>query len=274
MARPLGLSSIMLQNRLTDESLGAARDRGFSCVEVSIPVDDPLQTDDGAVRDVREAIERAGLYTWSIHAPFGGPADLSHPDELAWRDAVGLVSRACEVGAELGARYAVIHAGLLGEDEAESELRRRQSIRSINYLLKRCSQLGIRLAIEYLPANKPRLGNDAEQILQCLRISDGEACVCLDTNHANLRRPLADEMRALGDRVETLHISDNDGVQERHLMPGEGVIDWPEFLELLDEISYDGPLMIEAHGGETIEECLTLAATAAQKHLGWEGPDA
>jgi sugar phosphate isomerase/epimerase len=68
---------------------------------------------------------------------------------------------------------------------------------------------------------------------------------CLDVNHANLRENPADTVRWLGHRLLTLHISDNDGVDERHWMPGRGVINWLEFLGALEDSAYSGTLVYE-----------------------------
>ncbi|MGC9320464.1 MAG: sugar phosphate isomerase/epimerase family protein [Armatimonadota bacterium] len=273
MYRPLGISSTMLDQHLTAENLQAARTRGITHLEVYVAPDGALFAEDEEVARLAEGAAEAGLTLWSVHAPFGGEVDLSTTDELARRKAVGAVRRACEVAAGLGAKYMVVHAGLAAEDEHEHELRARQSMRSINCLLKRGSQLGVKVALEYLPANKPRLGNNSIELLESLRLCDGDACVCLDTNHANLSEPLDMAVRTLGDSIETLHISDNDGHEERHMLPGRGVIDWEQFMTLLDEIGYEGPLLLEATGGEGIPDLLEKSVAAACEHLGWEGPD-
>lgn len=54
-----------------------------------------------------------------------------------------------------------------------------------------------------------------------------EAMVCFDTNHLLLESH-ADFIGALGDRIATIHLSDYDGRDERHWLPGRGVIDWPD----------------------------------------------
>ncbi len=273
MHRPLGISSTMFAEQFTDENLQAAAAAGIETLEVYVPVDGELYGDDATVARVGRAVERAGLSVWSIHAPFGGVVDLSAPDELQRRQSVGAVERAAEIGAHLGAALVVIHAGLSSEDEEEHQLRWRQSLRSVNCLLKRTAQLGLRLAIEYLPANKPRLCNSSTGILEFFSLCDGEASVCLDTNHANLREPLADAVRALGERIATVHISDNDGLQERHAMPGDGVIDWTELITLFDEIGYTGPLLYEVTGAEDVPALMKRVAANARELLGWRDAD-
>ena len=71
--------------------------------------------------------------------------------------------------------------------------------------------------------------------------------ICLDTGHcAVFGIQPADAVRMLGkDMLKTLHVHDNDGVQDRHWIPFTGVIDWVDFRHALQEIGFDGCLSIE-----------------------------
>ncbi len=272
MHRQLGISSAMLGQQLTRENLAAAAAAGIEVLEIYVPAGSELSEQDTAVECLGEMTREMGLGVWSVHAPFGGEVDLSSLDEFQRRASVDAAARAAAVARALGARLIVVHAGLSAEDGDERQLRWRESLRSINSLIKRCAQLGVRATIEYLPANKPRLCNDSARILEFLSVCDGDPGICLDTNHANLGEPLAQAVRTLGPRIETLHISDNDGEQERHEMPGNGVIDWAEFAALLDEIGYAGPLMYEVNAAENASELMATTAANAREYFGWEGP--
>ena len=98
---------------------------------------------------------------------------------------------------------------------------------------------GYKLALELLP--RTCLGNTAAELLAILDGFGDEFGVCLDVNHLMGRiRELPDETRLLGDRLLSLHISDYDGVDECHFMPGTQNIDWPPFIKALTDIGYDG----------------------------------
>ncbi len=268
MQRALGISTTMLGTPIDANDLARAGDLGITHLEVFV-------APDGSGQDASdfEMIGEDALSVWSVHAPFGGDVDLSAPDECTRRRSVRQVLDACKVASDLEANYVVVHAGLSTGDEEEQSLRRTQSMRSLNELLERTCALPVRLAIEYLPANKPRLCNDSAEICEVLSLCDGSPGVCLDTNHANLRADLVDETRNLAEHICTLHLSDNHGQEEMHLMPGEGVIDWESFIGVLDEIDYTGPLMYEALGGESVSERLEMAVTSAAEIFGWEQPD-
>ena len=66
-----------------------------------------------------------------------------------------------------------------------------------------------------------------------------------DTSHANLKGDLVEIVRVLGQRLWSVHLSDNDGIDQRHWLPLRGAIDWRALLAVLDEIAHAGPLFYE-----------------------------
>ena len=49
----------------------------------------------------------------------------------------------------------------------------------------------------------------------------------------------------IGGRIVTTHVSDFDFRDERHWLPGEGKINWAEWVETMDQVGYEGPLLYE-----------------------------
>ena len=80
--------------------------------------------------------------------------------------------------------------------------------------------------------------------MQLLLSADERLKACVDTNHITAEPP-QQLIRALGGKIATLHVSDFDFINERHWLPGEGKIDWPEVLRALDEVGYNGVWMYE-----------------------------
>ena len=71
-----------------------------------------------------------------------------------------------------------------------------------------------------------------------------------DTNHS-LREDNAHFIRALGNKIVTLHVSDYDFTDERHLLPLEGKNDWEGIFAALEEIGYAGRFLYELRAGYT-----------------------
>ena len=60
-------------------------------------------------------------------------------------------------------------------------------------------------------------------------------------------------------KVDTLHISDYDGVVEKHWLAGEGVVEWNKIIGLLEEMDYRGPFLHEC--GRTYTSDQVVEAT-------------
>ena len=64
-----------------------------------------------------------------------------------------------------------------------------------------------------------------------------------------VRRRKQDVLRTrIGARIVTLHIADNDGKDERHWLPGNGVNDWIAISRALQQTGYRGLFLFECDG--------------------------
>ena len=72
--------------------------------------------------------------------------------------------------------------------------------------------------------------------------------ICLDTGHAAIFEgaAVADAVRRIGPMLEAVHIHDNMGKEDEHLIPGDGIIDWDDFAKALKEIGFDKVISIES----------------------------
>ena len=75
--------------------------------------------------------------------------------------------------------------------------------------------------------------------------------ICLDTGHLNLVNGNQREfILKAGRKLKALHIADNEGVVDQHMMPfGKGTVDIKEVFKALKEIGYRGIYNLEI-GGE------------------------
>ena len=69
--------------------------------------------------------------------------------------------------------------------------------------------------------------------------------ICIDTGHRNLCGDPVDALRIAGSHLITLHIQDNHGEQDEHLLPDLGQIDWTGVSQALKDIDYQGVFMYE-----------------------------
>lgn len=263
---PLGLSSSCLGNDFSLDALPRIAQAGLTHLEV-FTMDHPwLQTLQDFERLGQQA-RASGLVTWSLHAPFGYQIAVAAADEIQRREAVGTLTAALDQAQALGASLVIIHPGYYDPRSEEREPALVRAVRSFNELWKRASQRGLKLALEYLPPKPEDLGSSAAELLWLQGLIDGDLGFCLDANHANLGESLTDVVQQLGPSLLTTHLSDNDGHEERHWLPGEGLIDWPTLVGALREAHYQGPLLLESGNfpPDALEHRLATLAQAAQR---------
>lgn len=180
---------------------------------------------------------------WSVHAPFGG-VDLASPDEDTRLRSTQDAIRAAKLASAIGAQVLTVHPALEIPDAAPRSVRMQASGRSLADIADVCAPLGIRVAVEILP--RKCIGNSLAELFAIVEAADRPNIgICLDTNHLFPASALVDVAREIGPRLATLHVSDNDDIDERHWLPMRGVIDWPAFVRSLPEINYTGPFMYE-----------------------------
>ena len=140
----------------------------------------------------------------------------------------------------------VLHPGSRPVPEEERSERERCAANSICRLSLAAKEIGAVLCVENMPHS---IGRTSAEML---RLIGGctEAMVCFDTNHLLLESH-ADFIGALGDRIATVHLSDYDGRDERHWLPGRGVIDWPDLCRRLRRTGYRGVYIFEGHHAAT-----------------------
>ena len=257
----LGVSLQVIGMPITDELLRALAASSVQTVEIAPGLFSKARAEFDEIA-LRETLAGMGARAASVHAPFGADLDLSSLHNDIRAAGLASVRNAIDLAERFAAAFVVVHASAEPIAPAERPQRLARTISSFHSLTGRCRDCGIRIAIELLP--RTCLGNTVEELLALLDELDPEVFgVCLDVNHLMDRyAELPDDVRRLGSRLLTLHLSDYDGVDEKHWLPGAGVIAWKPFLQALDAIGYAGPFNYEAGiPGETPAEKLAALET-------------
>ena len=239
----VGTSTSMLGD-FTRHDLERVKDAGLQCVELTMfgGGADPSQASGMEILAARAAlIADCGLRLWSVHLPFGRQWDIASPDSELAAKAVASAKRFLQIGAGWGAEVAVVHPSTepIADEERAGYLER--SKRALAELDRAAHSYGIKLAVECLP--RTCLCNTSDEMLEVLDTLDG-AGACFDANHA-LQESSEEFASRLSGRTMTVHMSDYDGVDERHWLPGEGTIRWSAVIDALARGGYSGPFMFE-----------------------------
>lgn len=226
---------------LTRENFALYRESGISAVEISVDQSDFESLDlERAVADARAE----GILPWSFHTKFMPfeEIDVSSPDREIRLRTVRFESEWIARAGACGCKVAVLHPSGEPNPDAEREERMKCACDSLSVLGEVASRAGIILAVENLP--RTCLARGSEELLR-LVASHPALRVCFDTNHLLTGETQADFIRAVGEKLVTVHLSDYDFLNERHWLPGEGKIDWVALVDALDAVGYAGPMMFE-----------------------------
>ena len=108
---------------------------------------------------------------------------------------------------------------------------------------------GVRICIENMPSYKEAPDNHlyGSCALNISSLAEKLGCgICWDTGHANISGyRQSEQLAVIGDRLDALHIHDNDGLQDSHLVPFDGNIDWDDVASGLRCCGFSGILDIE-----------------------------
>lgn len=259
----IGLSTGIGYDRPIAEVVAPIAHAGFRAVEVATARNHLDVRDAAAVRSAVQVVRSAGLGVVSLHAPFGDDLDFASPDEPVRRRSLDVMVRAADALVAFGGRLFVVHPG--GEDQRwawDRERRLAYAADGLRHLWSACRDRGLVLVVESpLPH---LLGGDLadfERLVQTLpREGTG---VCADTSHLALGRQLETFVRRFADRLVHVQASDNRGVTDDHLPPGEGTIDWPAFASGLESAGYDGTFLLEVSGTGPLDDRVRRAARSA-----------
>jgi D-psicose/D-tagatose/L-ribulose 3-epimerase len=240
-----GISSFILASPFTDgdvDQFDRAKGMGFDLIEVCI--EDPSRlTPDALIA----ASERTGLPV-SICGAFGPDRDVSH-DDPAMRELGIEYLKLCVDYAQLvgsphvaGPMYSATgKTRLLTPDERKQQ--RTWAAESLRGVADYAGEHGVSLAIEPLNRFETDLVNTVEQGLELIDlIGRDNAGFMLDTFHMNIEEKSAgDAIRSAGAKVFHFQVSEND-----RGTPGTGNVAWQEVWMALDDIGYEGTIVIES----------------------------
>jgi len=197
----------------------------------------------------RDALALTGLELYSVHATFDEELDWSNPDEENCELAQGMMGSVIEWSAELGARVVVLHPGRITEGETDAGYVERLG-NNIAPLVITAETEEITLALENMPYEREH----TEVMAQVARLLASERLVvCLDTGHAHINEGLRRALEVGGEQIGHIHLHDNDGKSDQHLLPGEGNINWRDFMPFIGpESEFQGAVVLEAHRPESV----------------------
>ncbi len=249
-----GLSTGIGYRHPIAEVLPAIQEGGFTAIEIATAAQHLDLRHLERMGALGQRIRDLGLEVVSLHAPFGPSIDLTSADPQLRMRTLDQLTRAADALQMLGGGLYVIHPG---SEEAhwiwDREANRARALDGLHEVWRICRERGLTFTLEtalpHLLGGQP---DDLEWLLA--RLPAEGTGVCLDTSHTSLGGFLHDAIRRFGPRLVHLQASDNRGVFDDHLPPGEGIIDWARVVASLEAADYRGTFLLEIAGdGDTAE---------------------
>ncbi len=249
-------NGLLLKDYTVEESLKRIKEAGFDGVEISVAKmmqekydPDGRWSGDGYLDEARKLGAYAAELGLTVTQAMGVGNDHHFDFETVM---LPKIIRSIEIAAALGAPYVVIPALIRGAYRGNEEGFFTANMEFYGRLAPVAKEAGIKIALEnqvsfdwaHFVLNHHVCSNPAEfcRYIDTLNETHGDLFVAC----ANLARmPLvgkeADELlNALDQRVQLVHISDNDYRKENCTAPGYGSLNFDKFSQALKDVNYAG----------------------------------
>ena len=217
----------------------------------------PFSLDNGEAVRILKVIKELNLHIHSIHVPCTQlpDADIGSINSGKRRSALEVVRRTLDVCSALDCPNAILHPGGALEKLIEQETLYRVKDAYLSSLQELCEYVKNRKTKIILENGGNPLNSIAALIETISCVNSDSLGICIDTGHAyGTGNDPALLIEQAGKLLEHLHIHDNNGTNDDHLVPGDGTINWPVVMRSLAKISYQGIFMLEcAAARSTIE---------------------
>jgi sugar phosphate isomerase/epimerase len=263
---------LFISRKLTPELIGQIHEGGFTALEIFCSRAHFDYASKQEVRALAALLDAKQMKLSSLHAPTskdssatresGQPLSVCEVEKVRRIEAMDEFKRAIDVSEDLAFSRMVLHMG--GSREEADPRKRDAAFSTLEHLVLHAHHAGVTLAVENTTSE---MGDPAylrafvdETRLTGLRFN-------FDVGHANLADGPAEErlersfapMKAL---VASLHLHDNHGEKDEHLLPYEGSIHWESAIPLLRSAPNGGlPVVLE------LKEKFGLEAPAVAEQL-------
>jgi sugar phosphate isomerase/epimerase len=184
--------------------------------------------------------------SFTVHAPFAS-INLASPEPLQ-SVLLDFMDKSLERSHALGAEVYVCHPGFLSPFTIHfPEIAWESLLNSIKHLAKFSENLGSpRIVVENMAPPYPFLVSQASDVERLFHELEGfDVGLCLDIGHIKKAGCEETFIEDVGRYIRHVHAHDNSGESDAHLQIGKGVIDWRHVIHSLENLKFDGYMVIE-----------------------------
>ena len=247
---------LFVSRKLTREHLEQIAGAGFQGVEIFCTRSHFEYSMKPEVRAIADALEAYHLQLVSMHAPTsrdlsamresGSPLSICEVERVRRVEAMDELKRVIDVADDLPYSRLILHMG--GSRETADPRKRDAAFSTLEHLILHAHHAGVAICVENTTSE---MGDPAylrafvdETRLTGLRFN-------FDIGHAHLADSPEDErleksFSPLRELVSSVHLHDNHGEKDEHLLPYDGTIDWPTAIKILQSAPQTSlPIVLE-----------------------------
>ena len=203
------------------------------------------------VKEIAALGKQLGVTFTQSHLPYYDIFAKNDCDKVSLMEE--LIRRSIIASAYLGIRWTVTHPGTVYSAGPDMSVSLERNLEYYSKHVKTARENGIGIALEndfeYKSAPYQHIfcSNVYEQCAWIDGFNDPEYVgACYDFGHANLVGGFhRQNLNILGSRLKAVHVQDNKGLSDEHLLPFHGNIDWKEAMRGLADISFKEDLTFE-----------------------------
>jgi len=239
------LNQNTLRTTATDTFLRAARRAEFDAVELTMGMVEPI-IDKGVISQLKRTIEDNGLAVASIN----GPENFNLLAEQEFERLLSRIRKLAMASREIGCNLLVPVPSVL-KDHASRQRIVTQTAQSLKKLSETCGE-DIRLGLEFLGQQECSVNNLDTAVETISLLAKRNVGLVVDSFHMHLSGTAFSELAKIqGDRIFLVHVNDSEKGDRSKLsdanrvLPGEGIMDLPEFKASLTRVGYDAFVSLE-----------------------------
>lgn len=166
-------------------------------------------------------------------------------DEQQWESCMAYLHDAFRAAIAIGAQYTLVSVGHGGCAPLEQRMER--LFKSLKRLTQAAENEGQTILLETLTPYESNTCTRLQELQEVLGAIQSPALLgmCDVVPPFVQQEDPADYVRLFGDRMRHLHLVDNDGVSDTHLLPGDGIMPLRQILRDMRNAGYNGMATIE-----------------------------
>ena len=267
-----GISTHLYHDQKLDRShLAQVAGYGFESIELFATRSHFDYRDPAAVSALGEWLETTGLRLLSVHAPitdrfavgdkWAPTYSVAAADAARRQAAVGEAAAALAIAKQIPFKLLVVHVGTPDLRAAPNDNNRAAAVRSVEEICRAAEPLGVQVALEVIPN---ALSTPSALVALLERDLESAPGICLDFGHAFLGGDIPDAIETVAEHLIATHVHDNHRLNDEHLAPYLGAIDWDAALMSMQKIGFEGTYLMElANTGSPVD---VLEAARRARH--------